>query len=487
MLYIFEMANNHQGSVAHAKRIIDEFGALAKEKNIKAAIKLQFRQLDTFIHDDFKDSDLKFVKRFRSTRLSKEQFREIVEHTRQSGLIPMATPFDNESLHWFEDLKVPVVKVASCSIDDWVLFEELSNINKRIIISTAGASEKTLKKVYNLFKSKGRDFSFMHCIGEYPTPIENSNLSRIKKLQDMFPDIEIGISTHESPEQKSMCSHAVAMGCTIVEKHVGVRTEKIELNLYSNTPSQMRDVIEEIQLVQSAILGDSKVQKESLSKLKRGVYLNKDLRSGMVISKEDLYYCMPKQDNQFDASHYNFLLGKKMNTDIKRDSPLLKSQIQTKNDKTIGLIKAKTKLFLENSKIALFGDEKVEISCHYGIDKFFETGALIIDKINREYCKKLIVMFPKQEHPTHRHIKKEESFELLHGECVLILNGKKIQLKKGKPVLIPRGVEHSFATSEGCVIEEISTTHYVGDSVYEDPAINTLKTSDRKIKINLRD
>ena len=277
------------------------------------------------------------------------------------------------------------------------------------------------------------------------------------------------------------------MGCTIVEKHVGVRTEEIELNLYSNTPNQMRDVIEEIQSVQSAILGDSKVQKESLSKLKRGVYLNKDLKNGMVISKEDLYYCMPKQDNQFDASHYNFLLGKKMNTDIKKDSPLLRSQIQTKNDKTIGLIKAKTKLFLENSKIALFGDEKVEISCHYGIDKFFETGALIIDKINREYCKKLIVMFPKQEHPTHRHIKKEESFELLHGECVLILNGKKIQLKKGKPVLIPRGVEHSFATSEGCVIEEISTTHYVGDSVYEDPAINTLKTSDRKIKINLRD
>ena len=144
------MANNHQGSVAHAKRIIDEFGALAKEKNIKAAIKLQFRQLDTFIHDDFKDSDLKFVKRFRSTRLSKEQFREIVEHTRQSGLIPMATPFDNESLHWFEDLKVPVVKVASCSIDDWVLFEELSNINKRIIIFLGSKNYKICSQILKL-------------------------------------------------------------------------------------------------------------------------------------------------------------------------------------------------------------------------------------------------------------------------------------------------------------------------------------------------
>ena len=98
MFYIFEMANNHNGSVEHAKRIVDEFSKLAKELNITAAIKLQFRNLETFIHPDFKNSDLKFVKRFNSTRLSKEQFKEIVEYVRESGLTPMATPFDNESL-----------------------------------------------------------------------------------------------------------------------------------------------------------------------------------------------------------------------------------------------------------------------------------------------------------------------------------------------------------------------------------------------------
>ena len=74
MFYIFEMANNHQGSIEHAKLIVDEFAKVAKEANINAAVKLQFRQLDTFVHEDFKSSDLKFVKRFNSTRLSKKQF-----------------------------------------------------------------------------------------------------------------------------------------------------------------------------------------------------------------------------------------------------------------------------------------------------------------------------------------------------------------------------------------------------------------------------
>ena len=59
MFYIFEMANNHMGSVEHGKRIIDEFSTNAKHYGMNAAMKLQFRQLDTFIHKDFLDSDLK--------------------------------------------------------------------------------------------------------------------------------------------------------------------------------------------------------------------------------------------------------------------------------------------------------------------------------------------------------------------------------------------------------------------------------------------
>ena len=91
----------------------------------------------------------------------------------------MSTPFDNESLFLFEELNLPIIKVASCSIDDWPLLLEISKINKKIIISTAGAEIDTLKKVYNLFKSKNRDFAFMHCVGDYPTPVDASDLNRI--------------------------------------------------------------------------------------------------------------------------------------------------------------------------------------------------------------------------------------------------------------------------------------------------------------------
>ena len=162
MFYIFEMANNHMGSVDHGKRIIDEFAALTDKYELNAAVKLQFRQLDTFIHKDYLDSDLKYVKRFKETKLTKEQFLELVDYTRSKGLKTCSTAFDNESIPWFKELDISVVKVASCSIDDWPLLEEISNINKKIIISTAGAEMDTLYKVYDLFKSKNRDFAFIN-------------------------------------------------------------------------------------------------------------------------------------------------------------------------------------------------------------------------------------------------------------------------------------------------------------------------------------
>ena len=476
MFYIFEMANNHQGSVAHAKLIIDEFAKLAKEKGITAAIKLQFRQLDSFIHDDFKQSDLKFVKRFNSTRLSKHQFHEIIKHIESNGLVSMATPFDNESIPWLDELNVSVVKVASCSIDDWVLLRELCHLNKKIIISTGGATYKTLKKVYDLFKHHKRDFVFMHCIGEYPTPHKNSNLKRITKMREMFPDIEIGISTHESPLADSVVPLAVAMGCTVVEKHVGVPTEEITLNAYSNTVNQMASVIDKVIWTLESIKGESTDEVESLRKLKRGIYCKQDIPKGKVLEGSDFFYAMPVQDNQLNASSIDKIIGKPNPIQMNRNQPVHQEIADIADNKeTISKITQSAKDTLHKSSIAISGMEKAEISCHYGLERFGEFGTFIVDKINREYCKKLIIMSPGQKHPTHHHIQKEEAFELLSGDCSLVLEGKQITMKPGKPIVIARGIRHSFSSVSGCVVEEVSTTHVPGDSVYEDPKINSLK------------
>ncbi len=90
-LFIFEMANNHMGDESHGLRIIREFYNIAKDFDLNFAFKFQYRQLDTFIHPDFKKRyDFKYVKRFSETRLSKDTFQRFKHELDNLGFISIA-------------------------------------------------------------------------------------------------------------------------------------------------------------------------------------------------------------------------------------------------------------------------------------------------------------------------------------------------------------------------------------------------------------
>ena len=91
-LFIFELANNHQGSVSHGKKIIEEMAKISKEFNLNAAVKFQYRQLNTFIHPEHrKNSNAKHINRFLSTELSQNDFLELVNYAKANSLKTVVT------------------------------------------------------------------------------------------------------------------------------------------------------------------------------------------------------------------------------------------------------------------------------------------------------------------------------------------------------------------------------------------------------------
>ena len=123
-LFVLELANNHWGSLSRGKQIVKEFAKVVKENKIKAAIKLQFRDVDNFIHKDFKDvgqgADLltlpkrsRYIQKQARTKLTFDEFKELVEYIKQHDCIPMSTPFDEKSVDWCVELGLPIIKIAS--------------------------------------------------------------------------------------------------------------------------------------------------------------------------------------------------------------------------------------------------------------------------------------------------------------------------------------------------------------------------------------
>ena len=109
-------------------------------------------------------------------------------------------------------------------------------------------------------------------------------------------------------------------------------------------------------------------------------------------------------------------------------------------------------------------------------------GCCLITCVDREYCKKLIVQFPGQAHPEHAHQEKEETFEVLSGEFILMLNGMRLVMRPGDSQTILPGQWHGFTTDTGCIVEEISTRYVANGSVYRPGDIRCV---DRKTQIAL--
>ena len=51
------------------------------------------------------------------------------------------------------------------------------------------------------------------------------------------------------------------------------------------------------------------------------------------------------------------------------------------------------------------------------------------------------------------------------------LNGNTHYMQPGDRLLIQRGDVHGFRSERGAIVQELSTTHVIGDSYYEDPRI----------------
>ena len=127
---------------------------------------------------------------------------------------------------------------------------------------------------------------------------------------------------------------------------------------------------------------------------------------------------------------------------------------------------------LQEAGIEIGSQFEIELSHHHGPQQFRRFGAVIINLLNREYCKKLIVVLPGQHHPGHFHKVKEETFHVLHGELDLYLDGHVRHLVAGRHAAHrARARPTSSARRRGCIFEEISTTHVPKDSHYKDRRI----------------
>ena len=475
------------GDVRHGIRIVKDFKEVTKEfPEFSFSIKLQHRD-DTFFHPDFIGrTDYKYIKRFTETKLYKEDFCKLTDAIRDHGFITMCTPWDEPSVDLMEELDYDIIKIASCSFTDWPLLERVVKTTRPIIASTAAAELEDIDKVVSFLSHRNKQFAIMHCVGEYPCLREHLELNQIDFFRSRYPGEQIGFSTHEDPENLESIKIAVAKGALLFEKHVAVPTEQYAVNAYSASPSQVRAWLESARdaFMMCGVQGRRRdiFEKEvvDIEPLQRGAFASKAIKKGEKITAKDLFVAMPNTKGQLIAKHLSKYTEYRAKRDFQAKEPLMLKELDTKELRgQVNEIVTQLRQLLKKKKIALPPYVDIEISHHHGLDRFAERGAILIKIINLSYSKMLVVLFPGQSYPRHHHILKDETYHLLHGDLTVEVEGEETILAEGDVLSIGKGSKHSFRSTKGAIVEEVSTTYVQGDSVYVDASINA--NPDRKI------
>ncbi len=337
-LFVLEMTNNHKGDVKRGLEIIHQFSRLVRFNNVRAAIKLQFRDVDSFIHKDFRTrDDIYYVKRVLETRLKLEEYAALVEAIRKSNCIPMTTPFDEKSVDLIEYFDMPFIKIASSGCNDWMLIERIAKTRKPVIVSVGGMSLKDMDDMVTFFENRNIPVCLLHCIAAYPTEERDQQLNQIDFLRNRYPNHTIGLSSHEYHDWHSSVTAAYAKGARVFERHIDIDTDGSKVAAYSSLPQQIDTWFKawhHAKLICGAS-GETRLmpidkETEYLHSYIRGVYAKKDLKEGGMISESDIYLAIPLQKGQLSCRE--LMLGQwghKILKNIQSDQPIMIDAIDT--------------------------------------------------------------------------------------------------------------------------------------------------------------
>ncbi len=288
---IAEIGNNHNGSVETACTLVDRAAEAGAD-----CVKFQMRNMAELYRNNGNADDaredlgsqyvLDLLSRF---QLKNEELFTVFDYCRKVGIIPLCTPWDNESVELLDRYGIEAFKIASADFTNYELLENVLKKGKPVFCSTGMSTEKELRTGTAFLRKHGGQVVLLHCNSTYPAPYKDINLQYLDRLQE-FSDYPVGYSGHERGINVALA--AAARGAKVIEKHFTLdRTMEGNDHKISLLPEEFKEMVQGIRDIEQAIgtSGDrvlsqgELINRESLAK---SLVINRDLHKGEVITAE---------------------------------------------------------------------------------------------------------------------------------------------------------------------------------------------------------
>ena len=321
--FIADIASNHDNDLDRAIDLIHE----AKKAGADA-VKFQHFTADTIVSDyGFKNLDSlshqsswekSVYDTYKDAECNVNWTEELVRASKRENIEFMTTPYNFDVLTVI-DRYVNAYKIGSGDIT-WIDFiEEISKLNKPILLATGASDLEDTKRAVNSVLSYNSNICLMQCNTNYTGSLENFkyiNLNVLKTFFEIYPNMILGLSDH-SPYHSAVLG-AIALGARIIEKHFTDDNSRVGPDhAFSMNPETWKDMIDRSRELENA-LGDGikrieENEQETVIVQRRCIRLKDNLNENDLITKDNIEFLRPAPKDSIEPYKVNEIINKKVN------------------------------------------------------------------------------------------------------------------------------------------------------------------------------
>lgn len=154
----------------------------------------------------------------------KQGWKEVFDYGKSLGLDVWVCTYDVPSVEWTAEFGADGIKLNSADLSNPDVLRAVGQSKIPFTLGTGASTPTEIQRgLATLFEAGARDAVLMHGVQNFPTKLENLNVSRVQLLQRMFPGLPVGYADHtdgDDPFGKVVDLLAVGMGAAVLEKHI---------------------------------------------------------------------------------------------------------------------------------------------------------------------------------------------------------------------------------------------------------------------------
>jgi len=331
-IVIAELSANHLGRLDQAFDLIREIAMAGAD-----AVKFQHFKSDSLtvrsersefkVHGGTLWDGRQLIDLYEEAMTPWEWTSELVAEAKRCGLSWLSTPFDVTAVDFLEQFDIPAYKIASFEIIDLPLIRYVASKGKPMILSTGMATLGEIDAAVTAAQSSGAaSVSLLRCNSAYPAKPEEMDLRAIPVMREIW-GLPVGLSDHTLTRTSAIA--AVALGASIVEKHVTLRRADGGPDAaFSLEPRELAQLVMDLRETQEALgtarFGPSDSEVPSLA-FRRSVRAVKPIAAGELVTAENVRSVRPA--GGLAPDELSSILGTRAVEDIEVGAPIRWSMI----------------------------------------------------------------------------------------------------------------------------------------------------------------